>query len=76
MNDILWNSKVLGAMKEHGCLTEEEIEVMTYWAHGKSVTQTAMDYHMGNTKVNDIRKRLRRKYDCIAPYAGLEPRKI
>lgn len=75
MNDILWNSKVLGAMKEHGCLTEEETEVMTYWARGKSIKQTAMDHHMGDTKVNNIRQRLRRKYDSIASYAGLEPRK-
>lgn len=75
MRDILWNSKVLGAMKEHGCLSEEELAVMIDWAHGKSVAHTAMDQHMGVTKVNDIRKRLRLKYDSIQGYAGLNPRK-
>lgn len=75
MRDILWNSKVLGAMKEHGCLSEEETAVMVDWAYGKSVAHTSMDRHMSVTKVNDIRKRLRQKYDSIHDYAGLEPRK-
>lgn len=75
MHDILWNSKVLGAMKEHGCLSEEETQVMVDWAHGKSVAHTAMDRNMGVTKVNNIRKRLREKYDSIHTYSGLAPRK-
>ena len=75
MRDILWNSKVLGAMKEHGCLSEEEIVVMLDWAHGKSIAHTSMDHHMGTTKVNEIRKRIREKYDSIQGYAGLDPRR-
>ena len=75
MRDILWNSKVLGAMKEHGCLSEEETVVMVDWAYGNSVAHTSMDRHMSVTKVNEIRKRLRQKYDSIQGYAGLEPRK-
>ena len=75
MRDILWNSKVLGAMKEHGCLSEEETIVMIDWAHGRSVAYTSMERHMCITKVNDIRKRIREKYDSIHGYAGLDPRR-
>ena len=48
---------------------------MTDWAYGRSVAHTAMERHMGITKVNNIRKRLRQKYDSIQECAGLEPRK-
>lgn len=37
MMDILWNSRVLGAMQAHACLTEEENQVMLDWAKGRSV---------------------------------------
>lgn len=35
MNDILWNSQVLGAMQAHAFLTEEENIVLTDWAKGR-----------------------------------------
>ena len=76
MNDILWNSKVLGAMQAHACLTEEETIVLQDWANGKSIANTSMMHHMSESKVNRIRKRLRKKYDGIQQYnADLPPRR-
>ena len=75
MNDILWNSKVLGAMQAHACLTEEETIVQNDWANGKSIANTSMMHHMSESKVNRIRKRLRKKYDGIQIYADLPMRK-
>lgn len=74
MIDILWNSQVLGAMQAHACLTEEEIIVMKDWAAGRSVANTAMMHYMSTSKVDKIRKRLRRKYDGIQQYLDLPPR--
>lgn len=65
---------MLGAMIEHGCLSEEEQIVLVDWAHGKSVVNTAMRGSMSTRKVDKIRSRLRMKYDLIQSECGLPPR--
>ena len=75
MNDLLLNSRVLGAMKEHACLTEEETIVLNDWAKGRSIANTAMMHNMSTRKVDNIRRRLREKYDGIQMYADLPPRR-
>ena len=75
MNDLLFNSRLLGAMSEHACLTEEEMNVLKDWADGKSVAGTSMDLNLSDSTVYRIRNRLRRKYDSIQGYANLPPRK-
>ena len=75
MYDLLWNSRMLGAMQAHACLTEEETIVLTDWAHGRSIASTAMRNNMSESKVDKIRHRLRQKYDSIQGYADLPPRK-
>jgi DNA-binding CsgD family transcriptional regulator len=74
MIDLLWNSQVLGAMKTHACLTEEEEIVMTDWSKGRSIANTAMTHNMSTRTVDRVRQRIRKKYDCIQPYTGLPPR--
>lgn len=75
MNDLLWNSRMLGAMQAHAFLTEEEQIVLKDWANGRSIANTAMMHHMSESKVSRLRKRLRKKYDGIQPYADLPIRK-
>jgi DNA-binding CsgD family transcriptional regulator len=75
MVDLLWNSRMLGAMREHACLTDEEAIVLEDWAKGRSIANTAMMHHMSERKINNIRKRLRAKYDGIQQYAQLPARK-
>lgn len=74
MNDLLFNSRLLGAMQAHACLTEDEIIVLNDWAKGKSIANTSMMHHMSESTVSRIRKRLRMKYDSIQGYADLPPR--
>ena len=75
MNDLLFNSKVLGAMQAHACLTEEETIVLTDWAKGRSVASTAHKCSVSDSTIYRMRNRLRRKYDSICIYADLPPRK-
>ena len=75
MVDLLWNSKMLGAMQAHACLTEEETIVLQDWANGKSIANTSMMHHMSESKVNRLRKRIRQKYDGIQPYTDLPRRR-
>ena len=75
MNDLLFNSRLLGAMSEHACLTEEEQTVLNDWAKGKSIANTSMMHNMSESTVSRIRRRLRQKYDGIQGYANLPPRK-
>ena len=74
MNDILWNSKVLGAMQAHACLTEDELRVMKDWSLNKEPEETAFRFSMSKRTVESIRTKLRMKYDGIQEYAGLPPR--
>lgn len=66
---------MLGAMQAHACLTEEETIVLTDWAKGRSIANTAMMHHMSESKVSRLRNRLRQKYDGIQGYTDLPPRK-
>ena len=74
MNDILWNSRVLGAMQAHAFLTEEENIVLQDWVHDRSIANTAIMHNMSESKVSRLRKRLRKKYDSIQGYTDLPVR--
>lgn len=73
MRDILWNKIMLREFEALACLSDEEAEVLHDWAHGKSIVYTSMRCHMGETKVKDIRRTLREKYDAVQPYTPLLP---
>ena len=75
MTDIRWNKIMLREFESLACLTDDEKEVLQDWAHGKSVVSSAMRLHMGETKVKDIRKVLREKYDDVQPYTPLLPKR-
>lgn len=76
MKDIQWNKIMLREFESLACLSEEEIAVLYEWAHGKSVAYTAMKLNMGDTKVKDIRKTLREKYDAVQIYTPLLPKRV
>ena len=73
MRDIQWNKIMLREFESLACLSEEETEVLHDWAYGKSVVHTSMRCNMGETKVKDIRKVLREKYDAVQIYTPLLP---
>ena len=76
MKDIQWNKIMLREFESLACLSEEEREVLHDLAYGKSVVHTAMRCHMGETKVKDIRKAIREKYDAVQIYTPLLPARI
>ena len=76
MKDIQWNKIMLREFESLACLSEEEIAVLHDWAHGKSVAYTTVKLHMGDTKVKDIRKTLREKYDAVQIYTPLLPKRV
>ena len=73
MKDIRWNNIMLREFEYLACLSDEEKEVLHDWAHDKSIAQTAMRCHMGDTKIKDIRKAIREKYDAVQIYSPLLP---
>jgi hypothetical protein len=73
MKDIQWNKIMLREFEYLACLTEEETEVLHDWANGKSIVHTALRCHMGETKVKDIRRTIREKYDAVQVYTPLLP---
>ena len=75
MKDILWDRVMLLEFESLACLSEDETAVLHDWAHGKSIVSTAMRLHMGETKVKDIRKTLREKYDAVQIYTPLLPKR-
>lgn len=75
MKDIQWNTIMLREFESLACLSDEERLVLHDWAYGKSIVYTAMRCHMGETKVKDIRKQLRKKYDAVQIYSPLLPKR-
>ena len=75
MKDIQWNKIMLREFESLTCLSDEEKEVLHDWAYGKSVVHTSMRCNMGATKVKDIRKTLREKYDGVQAYTPLLPKR-
>ena len=67
MHDLLWDKGMIEEFTNIACLTEEEAIVLNDWAYGRSIVHTAMHQHMSDSKVNDIRRRLRVKYDQVQP---------
>ena len=76
MKDIQWNTIMLREFESLACLSDEEKDVLHDWAYGKSIVHTAMRCHMGDTKVKDIRKTLRGKYDAVQIYTPLLPKRL
>lgn len=75
MKDIQWNKIMLREFDSLACLSEEETQVLHDWAYGKNIVHTAMRCHMGETKVKDIRKAIREKYDAVQIYTPLLPKR-
>jgi hypothetical protein len=75
MKDIQWNQIMLREFRYLACLSDEEYAVLHDWAHGKSITETSMNRNMGDTKIKDIRRTLRQKYDAVAVYTPLLPKR-
>ena len=76
MKDIPWNKIILREFESLTCLSEEEKAVLYDWVHGKSIVATALHCHMCETKVKDIRKALREKYDAVQMFTPLLPERI
>ena len=76
MKDIPWNRIMMREFESLACLSEDEKIVLHDWVNGKSITATTMDHHMGATKVKDIRKTLREKYDAVQIYTPLLPKRL
>ena len=75
MKDIQWNRIMVREFEYLACLSEEERIVLHDWSLGKSIVSTAMNHNMCETKVKDIRKNLREKYDAVEIYTPLLPKR-
>ena len=73
MNDLMWDKGMIAEFSNMACLTDEEIIVLNDWAYGRNIVYTAMHRHMSESKVSDIRHRLRTKYDRVQPRSALLP---
>ena len=67
-HDLVWDRRMLGVFRASACLTEEEDMVLTDWANGKSVANTAIMHSMSERTVNRIKKKIRLKYDRVQIY--------
>lgn len=76
MNDLMWDKGMIAEFSNLACLTDEEVAVLNDWAYGKSIVHTAMNHHMSDSKVSDIRHRLRIKYDRVQPRSELLPPRV
>jgi DNA-binding CsgD family transcriptional regulator len=76
MNDLIWDKGMIAEFSNLACLTDEEMIVLNDWAYGKSIVFTAMQHNMSDSKVSDIRGRLRKKYDLVQPRSNILPPRV
>lgn len=74
--DIEWNTIMLREFEHLACLSEEERIVLYDWAFDRYLANTHMNHSMSETKIKEIRSRLRRKYDAVQPFTPLLPPRI
>jgi hypothetical protein len=75
MKDIQWNRIMVREFEYLACLSEDESIVLHDWALGRSIVATSMNHNMCETKVKDIRKTLRKKYDAVEIFTPLLPKR-
>jgi hypothetical protein len=76
MNDLIWDKGMIAEFSDLACLTDEEMIVLKDWAYGKSIAYTATHRSMSDSKVNDIRSMLRKKYDRVQPRSNILPPRV
>ena len=74
--DIEWNAIMLREFEYLACLSDEERIVLHDWAFDRYLANTHMNHSMSETKIKEIRSRLRRKYDAVQPFTPLLPPRI
>ena len=74
--DIEWNMITVREFEYLGCLSEEERIVLHDWAFDRYLASTHMQHGMCESKIKEIRNRLRRKYDAVQPLSPLLPPRI
>lgn len=76
MYDLIWDKGMIAEFSDLACLTDEEVTVLNDWAYGKSIVFTAIQHNMSDSKVSDIRGRLRKKYDLVQPRSNSLPPRV
>lgn len=74
-NDLVWDKRMLQIFEENAFLTEEELIVLHDWVHGKSIVSTAMMHSMSTRKVDNLRRKIRMKYDGVQVYTPQLPKR-
>lgn len=75
-HDIEWNTIILREFETLACLSEEERIVLYDWAYDRYLAHTHTTHGMCETKIKEIRSRIRRKYDAVQPFSPLLPPRL
>lgn len=71
--DVVWDRIMLAEFRRMAILTEDEDNILSAWACGKSIPYMAMMYSMSERTVCRILDVLREKYDAVEIYTPLLP---
>lgn len=75
-HQVIWTEDVINEFVTKALLTKEEETIIRMRAHNKSIVQQAMALNVGESTINTMTRRLKRKYDEVQPYSNiLKPRK-
>ncbi len=74
--DVEWNMIIVREFEYLACLSDEERIVLYDWAFDRYLASTHMRHGMCESKIKEIRNRLRRKYDAVQPFSPLLPPRI
>lgn len=74
--DLIWNRIMLDEFRKLAFLTEDEDNVLSGWACGKSLTYIALMCGMSERTVSRHLENIRKKYDEVQIYTPLLPARI
>jgi len=72
-HQVIWSKVIVEEFIIVGNLTKEEEHVLRTRVAGWTITKQAMELHMSRSKVNQIVKRLKKKYDVAQRFSTILP---
>lgn len=71
--ELKWDRIMLAEFRKLAILTEDEDNILSAWACGKSIPYMGMMYNMSERTVIRILNSIREKYDAVQVYTPLLP---
>lgn len=72
-HQVPWTKQIIEEFTDLALLNNDEVEILTMRAQGKTILQQSMKLGLTEAAINSITKRLKFKYDMVQPHSKFMP---